>query len=252
MAITTIQAIIFIVVITIIIAMIYLSKKGKITATVQRIPALDSIDEVIERATETGRPIFFSVGGYAKLRGDLGIQTMAGIDTMAYLARRCASVGTKLLVGVSTAESYPLHRDAYQTAYIAEGKAEQFDPTAVLFWGDGLGKYNAGVQEVITSQKPAAFVNIGPASSDILSVAHVLSKFDMITIGGTARLWGLETQIMCCDYVIINEEIFAVAAYLNKQPTEAASLLGQDVSKFFIIAIILINLIGLTIGRSLI
>jgi hypothetical protein len=251
MAINLIHSVVFLVVCAVTAALIYLGKSGGVKATVQRLAAVDPINEAIGRATETGRPILFSTGAVTRLRGDLGIQTMAGIDVLSHVARNTARMGTQLFCTVGYAEAYPMHRDTVHSAYIAEGKGDQFDPDTVMYWGEGFSKMWAGIMNLIADERPAAYINIGPVSNDVLQVGHMLGEIDCVAIGGTCRFWGLYTQVMSCDYLVIGEEIFAVAAYLNKNPIEAASLMGQDYSKLFLVALIVINtLAGAAMGGS--
>jgi hypothetical protein len=251
MAVNPIHGVVFLVVVAVTTVAIWLGKSGQSKAVVQRLPAVDPINEAVGRATETGRPILFSTGAVTRLRGDLGIQTMAGIDVLSHVARMTARMGTQLFATVGYAEAYPMHRDTVHSAYIAEGKGEQFDPDSVMYWGEGFSKMWCGIMNVIADERPAAYINIGPCSNDVLQVGHLLGEIDCVAIGGTCRFWGLYTQVMSCDYLVIGEEIFAVAAYLNKNPVEAASLMGQDYSKLFLVAVIVINtLAGAAMGGA--
>jgi hypothetical protein len=71
----------------------------------------------------------------------------------------------------------------------------------------------------------------------ILAEAGFVNK--SIQIAGTAELTQLPFFIAACDYTIIGEELFAVSAYLSRDPRELSSLKATDLVKALVILLIL-------------
>jgi hypothetical protein len=49
--------------------------------------------------------------------------------------------------------------------------------------------------------------------------------------------------IATCDYVVIGDEYYAASAYLTREPTLTGSMVGQDVAKVILLAIIVVGVI---------
>lgn len=60
-----------------------------------------------------------------------------------------------------------------------------------------------------------------------------------IQIAGTPATTQIPFFIAACDYVIIGDEYYAASAYLSREPTQLGSIVGQDIAKGLILALII-------------
>ena len=67
-------------------------------------------------------------------------------------------------------------------------------------------------------------------------------------IAGTAEATQLPFFIAACDYTLIGEELFAVSAYLSRDPRLISSLKASDWVKVFVVASLIIGTILATLG----
>lgn len=49
--------------------------------------------------------------------------------------------------------------------------------------------------------------------------------------------------IATCDYVVIGDEYYAASAYLTREPTLTGSLIGQDIAKAILIALVVVGVV---------
>jgi hypothetical protein len=90
-------------------------------------------------------------------------------------------------------------------------------------------------------EKPATHIFLGKFYGESLVLAETGYVNGAIQIAGTGELTQLPFMIAACDYTLIGEELFAVSAYLTKDPRELATLKASDLLKIFFIVVILIS-----------
>jgi len=80
--------------------------RGKQKTYIRRVAGLDAIDEAIGRSTEMGKPHFALIGV-----GMFDHWTMAALQILAYQARLCAEMNTRLIVPTGGSEGAMLTRE---------------------------------------------------------------------------------------------------------------------------------------------
>ncbi|NIQ34019.1 MAG: hypothetical protein GTN80_10330, partial [Nitrososphaeria archaeon] len=90
------------------------------------------IDEAVGRAVEMGRPVH-DCPGLGGFDSQYAQQTIAAISIIGHVARLCASRGARLKVSIGVAHTLPAVEEIVRTAYLREGKLEEYDPEIIRF-----------------------------------------------------------------------------------------------------------------------
>jgi hypothetical protein len=214
--------------------------KSKSDYPLRKIAALEAIDEVVGRATELGRPVFFS-GGQGDVVGNEGTQVLAGLDVLGYVAKKSAEYNTQLVAAVCKENVHAITEGTVKAAYTEAGHPEMYQPEMVRFLSPTQMAYTAASISIIQREKVAASILIGPFAGEALIIAEAAAHVGAIGIAGTARLSQLPLFVAASDYVLIGEEMFAGSAYLSGDPSAVSAIATQDVMKIVVISLILIG-----------
>lgn len=215
------------------------------------IPALEAMDEVIGRATELGRPIFFS-GGFGDVVGAEGTQVLAGLDVLSHVAGKCAEYNVKLVSAVCNQNVHAITEGVTRQAYAHAGHPEAYQPDMVRFLSPTQMAYTAASIAIIQREQAAASLLIGPFAGEALIIAEAAAQNDAIGIAGTARLSQLPLFVAACDYVLIGEEMFAGSAYLSGDPKALGGIATQDVMKIVSVSLILLGSVFASFSSDLV
>jgi hypothetical protein len=204
----------------------------------RKISGLDAIDEAIGRATEMGRPILFSGG----LSG-ISIVSLQALAVAAKVAKAAVKYGTRLIIPVCDQTMLPVTEEVIREVYMAEGKPEAFRMEDVRFLSDRQFAYAAGVTGIIHRDKVGANFMFGDFFAEALILAENGNAVGAIQVAGTPEINQTPFFVVTCDYTLIGDEFYAATAYLSRDPIQMGSLVGQDLSKIIIIALIFAGMI---------
>ena len=227
------------------------SRRG-IEFPIRKIPALESVDEAIGRATEMGKPILFVPG----LMDIDDVQTVAGIIILGEVASKTAAYDATLNVPVSRSMVMSTARETVKESYLKAGRPDAFNENMIHYLTDDQFGYVSGVDGIMAREKPAAIFMLGTFYAESLILAETGNSIGAIQIAGTAMPSQLPFFIAACDYTLIGEELYAASAYLSRQPHMLGALKGQDMAKLFIMFILIIGtiltLVSPTVGEWII
>ncbi|UCH02421.1 MAG: hypothetical protein JSV20_01110 [Candidatus Bathyarchaeota archaeon] len=227
-----------------------LARMGKLGVQVQRIPAIESIDEAIERCVERGRPLLYLVGG--TLSGRSAPTTFCNLDVVSRLAERLSSLGCPLLTAVSQAESISIATDTVRSGFTAGGHPEAFDVQDVRWWSDEWTSYYSGVLTWLYDRRPGAMLMMSGLGWGGAMISHDTHKIDCLLIGADVGITSLSLSYLGPDVLIMMEELYATAAYLTKDPVETSVLFTGDYVKFIWLALAILGVIAATAGSTVI
>jgi hypothetical protein len=224
---------------------IYAARKGKVPK-VRRIAGVDAIDEAIGRSVEMGRPVICS-HGIATLRDSTtGPQTIAGLGVLAYVAKKCAETGTRLIVPVRQTEVFPVAADIVETAFKAAGKA--YNPADIMFLSSDQFGFTSAYLGMMMREKPGTNIMIGAYWAESMQLAESGARVGCLQISGTAQQAQIPYFLLATDYCLIGEEIFAASAYVSGEPMQIASLAGQDFGRILAVALGIVGSLLGTVG----
>lgn len=230
---------------SIIIYYIETAKRGK-TIKIRKIPALESVDEAIGRATEMGKPILF-VPGIMDIDDP---QTVAGLIILGEVAHRSAQYDAQLNVPVCRSMVMSTGRESVRESYLKAGRPDAYKDNIVHYLTDDQFGYASGVNGIMMREKPAAVFMLGVFYAESLLMAEAGNAVGAIQIAGTAMPSQLPFFVASCDYTLIGEELFAASAYLSKEPQMLGTLKGQDIGKLIVMATLIIGAVLALFGVS--
>ena len=230
-------------------AVMKLTKDGKMKVTLRRIAGLEAIEEAIGRATEMGRPIHFSPG-IADITGDTAPQTFAALEVLAFVTGLSAKYDAELIVTIRIPNVLPLAQEVVRQGYMAAGKGDMYKEDTVRFISTEQFAYIAGVLGIMFRQKVAANIMIGGFWAEALLMAEGGAQSGAIQIAGTAMMPQVPFFVAACDYTLIGEEIYAAGAYLSQDKNKLGSIAGQDYIKLTFMASIVVGAIMVTMGNK--
>jgi hypothetical protein len=202
---------------------------------VRRIPGIDAMEEAIGRSTEMGRPVLF-VPGIEEIQD---IQTIAGLLILGHVAEVAARYDTEIRVTCAIPLVMVIAEEIVRQGYQNAGRPEAHRPGNVQFVSSEQFAFTAGVNGIILREQPATCLYFGRFYGESLVLAEAGHVNRSIQIAGTAELTQLPFFIATCDYTIIGEELFAVSAYLSRDPRQLSALKATDAVKAAILVLIL-------------
>jgi hypothetical protein len=194
---------------------------------VRRIPGLEAVTDAVGRATEMGRSCLF-VPGILDIND---IQTIAGITVLSRVATIAAEYDAKVEVPTARSLVMTTARETVESAYLAAGRPDAYNPDQVYYVTDEQFGYVASVAGSMVRDKPAACFYMGSFYAESLILAETGNSIGAIQIAGTGQPSQLPFFVAACDFTLIGEEFLAASAYLSGEPQQLGSLKGQDAGK---------------------
>lgn len=227
---------------------------------IRRIQGLTAIDEAIGRATEMGRPMICVGGLDSPGKSGIEIVKLQALSIISYIIRNSARFATRAIVPVFDPQMVPVTQEAVRDAYVLEGRPELYNADDIRFLTNNQFAFAAGVAGLVWREKSAANFFFGYYYAESLILAETGQQVGAIQVAGTPTTNQIPFFIAACDYVIIGDEFYAASAYLSREPTALGSLIGQDIAKGMILAIVLIGsaiislsgLLGSSLGQRFI
>ena len=215
-------------------------------AKLRRLPQVDVIDEIIARCVEMNKELWFLSGqGTMTYASQLpGIVSTFGI--LAYVTQRCAEFGAKIHHVTCLPIAYNIQFEIMREAYELAGKPEEFDPLdTIIFIPDGATR--PYVANESWRRKPAGGILTGFWYHFTIIHSEALQRAGAMTLGGTDTTHNIPFMVAANNYSMIGEEMYAMSAYLSKDPVLTSSLAGQDVGKYVVIAL---TILGVILGAA--
>jgi hypothetical protein len=204
---------------------------------IRRIPGVDAIEEAVGRSTEMGRPILY-VTGTEEIQN---IQTIASLLILGHVAEMTAEYDTEIKVTNFFPLTMVVAEEIVKQGFASAGRIDAHKPENVMFISAEQFAFAAGVNGVILRDRPATNIYLGRFFAESLILAETGYITKAIQIAGTAEITQLPFFIAACDYTIIGEELYAVSAYLSREPVLLATLKATDLLKVIIIGIIVVG-----------
>jgi hypothetical protein len=226
----------------VIVVSVLLAQRGR-AFFIRRIPGLTAIEQAVGRATEMGRPIFFSPG----LDG-INIVTLQALAILSHIVRIAAAQGARLIVGVRAPTVFPVAEESVREAYAAAGRPEEYRPEDVRFISDEQFAYGLGAVGLMSREEVATNFFFGGFYAEALILTENGRALGALQVAGCPDPTQIPFFIATCDYVVIGDEYYAASAYLTREPTLSGSLVGQDIVKAVLVALVLL---GISLSTSI-
>ena len=209
---------------------------------IRRIPGVDAIEEAIGRSTEMGRPVLYVTG----TEDITNIQTIASLLVLGHVAKVTAEYDTDIKVANCYPITMAVAEEIVRQGFTDAGRPDAHKPENVMFISSEQFAYAAGINGIILRDRPATNIYLGRFFAESLILAETGYVTKSIQIAGTAEVTQLPFFIAACDYTIIGEELYAIGAYLSREPRLLAMLKATDLLKLGLIVLIAVGAIGAT------
>jgi hypothetical protein len=229
---------------------LYRAQRSGSRPRLREIPAYATLKKLLSRAAETGQAVHVSVGtaGVSDLRT---ADTLAGLNTLEFLADRAANSDIPPLVTVTDPTALPAALDQLRYAYERQGYPEEFRLDQARYIAPPVNgsaiPYAAGVMDILNHEPVTANVMLGYFGEEYLLMTEPGAQRGAFQIGGTSNPGALPFVYLTMSEPILAEEIYAAGAYLLERVGHVTSLIAQDV--FRIVLVVLV--IAVVIARSL-
>ena len=217
--------------------------------SIRTIAGLDAIEEAVGRATETGKPVFYTTGT-ADITGSYAACIFAGLEILGHTSRLVARNNANMIVEISLPNVYPLALQTVEEGYLSAGKREYFNPESIQFLSPTQFAYASGCMGIIQREKAAATLMLGHFMAEAVLLAEASSQVGAISIAGMTSMAQLPFLIAACDYTLIGDELLVAGAYLARDPVKMGSIAGQDWAKLLGFVLIAAGAVMVTAGSK--
>ena len=219
-------------------------KKNPENVFIRRIAGVDAIEDAVGRSTEMGRPVLYVTG-----TDDIqNIQTIASLLVLGRVAEMTAEYDTEIKV----ANLYPLTmvvaEEIVRQGFAEAGRIDAHKPENVMFISSEQFAFAAGINGMILRDRPATNIYLGRFFAESLILAETGFVTGAVQIAGTAEITQLPFFIAACDYTLIGEELYAVSAYLTREPGLLAMLKSTDLVKLGLLVLLFAGMVGSLFG----
>ncbi|MEC7241348.1 MAG: DUF6754 domain-containing protein [Myxococcota bacterium] len=213
---------------------------------IRRIPGIDAIEEGIGRATEMGKPVLY-VPGIDDLQD---IQTIASMLILGQVSKTVAEYQSDLIVSCCIPIVREVADEVVKAGYFQAGHPDAYNASNIRFISSEQFAFCAGTNGIMLREKPATNIYFGRFFAESLILAETGFVNRSIQIAGTAEATQLPFFVAACDYTLIGEELFAVSAYLSKDPRLVSSLKASDIVKVLCVAALLLGTVLHSMGNT--
>ena len=206
--------------------------------------ALDAISDGVDRAVETGRPLFMTLGAYAYLSGTYAAMTISGVNIMRYTYRLAIRKGaTPLFILPNNPEVAPLIDGLYREAAVAEGKPEAYKRENIYYFGNDEPAYRSGYLNLLGANPPATVVTMGAitGTGDAIAIWATRSM-DTVLIGGQARTTH-QWYYVSFDYGLYVSDLYSAGAIISGDNVLISSLVAGDILTWIAFAIAIVGVV---------
>ena len=211
---------------------------------IRRIPGIDAIEEGVGRATEMGRPVLY-VPGIDELQD---IQTIASMLILGQVSKTIATYQADIVVACRIPIVREVADEVVKAGFYLAGHPDAYRPSEVRFISSDQFAFTAGTNGIILREKPATNLYLGRFFAESLILAETGYVNRSIQVAGTAETSQLPFFIAACDYTLIGEELFAVSAYLSRDPRLVSSLKASDYLKLYLIGFLIVGAVSASFG----
>ncbi len=213
---------------------------------IRRIPGIDAIEEGIGRATEMGKPVLY-VPGIDELQD---IQTIASVLILGQVAETVAEYQSDIIVSCCIPIVREVADEVVRAGFFQAGHPDAYNPANTRFISSEQFAFCAGTNGIILREQPATNIYLGRFFAESLILAETGFLNRSIQIAGTAEATQLPFFVAACDYTLIGEELFAVSAYLSRDPRLVSSLKASDYIKVYCVVCLIIGTVMASFGMD--
>jgi hypothetical protein len=242
----------FLLVVWTIIPLVYFRNRGKkgLSLPKLRVPApVTVIDELLGRAVEKDQPVHWTLGTTGLKYAFCTANNMAGFSLLGVLAKKSAEVDGKLIATVSQPDVYTVAIESVTSGNFLAGNPDR--DIDVRYLSPERLAYMASAVDMFQQENIAVNFMMGFFDFETLVLGEGALEAGAIGWGGTVVTGQIPFLITTCDYVLIGPEVYSAGAILSENSALMGSLVGQDISNYIILGLLVLGSLLSTVGLDL-
>lgn len=216
----------------------------------KRIEAYKALKDQVARAVESGREVHVSLG-----RGNLGKRSspasIAALSALQSLSIEASDSDKPTTVTAGDGTLFVASQDIVRGTYKGVGRpgASQSQKSRYVAPESSPMAYGAGVSDIINEGDFGSNIVLGHFGSEVAIISESADREQLEQIIGSDDPMAMAVAMSVTDDLILGEELYAAAAYLQGDPAHIASLQLQDILRIFIaLSILVAAIISVVIG----
>lgn len=214
--------------------------KRRSPAHLREIPAYTKLIRALGLSIEDGKRLHISLG-HGSLLDARGGSALAGLALLRNVAERTSVSDMPSVASSGDATLGLLTQDTLQAGYQAAGVGEAYVPTMGRITGLTPFSYAAGAMHIAQNETVSTNILIGHFGPEVGLITDTSDNINVPLVGASDDLTGQSVLYASAQEPLIGEELFAAGAYLNLDPSHAASLTVQDIFRWLIILALLVG-----------
>lgn len=162
---------------------------------IRRIAGLDAIDEAIGRATEMGKPIYYTTGNQPISY----IGTIASTFILGEVSKKVAQYDSMIQIPHYDPVVMTVCKEVVKQSYLEAGRPDSYRDDSNFFVSNDQFSFAASVDGLIAREKPAAVFFMGYFAAEALLLAEVGAANGAIQIAGTDAEGQLPFFFTACE-----------------------------------------------------
>jgi hypothetical protein len=208
--------------------------KRRSPSHMREIPAYTRLVHALGLSIEDGKRLHISLG-HGSLLDARGGSAFAGLALLRNIAERTSVSDMPSVASSGDPALGLLTQDTLQAGYQAAGVGEAYVHTMGRVTGLTPFSYAAGAMHIAQNETVSTNILIGHFGPEAGLIADASDRIDIPLVGASDDLSGQSVLYASAQEPLIGEELFAAGAYLNLDPSHAASLTVQDIFRWLII-----------------
>lgn len=206
--------------------------------SLRAIPALKQLRKSVGLTIEDGKRLHVSLGN-ASILGAGNAASLAGLSTIERLAMLSMVSDRPPVVTSGDGSLMILSQDVLRYLYRNANILPQHDPLRGRLTGNTPFAYALGAMPVIAREDVLTSVLVGRFGPEVAFLNDIAYQKKVYSLAASDDLTAQAVMVATAQDVLIGEELFALPAYLQKSNFHRASLLGQDMLRWILVAVIL-------------
>jgi hypothetical protein len=233
--------------------LVYLTRRYRSSPSVglRNVEAYQALQRQVARAVESGREIHFSLG-----RGSLGKATnpasLSALSALQKVSEDACASDKPPLVTSGDGTLFVASQDTIRGTYEESGRPSAYQSQTSQFVApeNSPMAYGAAVSAIVNKREHGSNIILGHIGSELAIITEAADREHLEQILGSDDLTALAVAMSVTEDVIIGEELYAAAAYLQGEPAHIASLQLQDILRILVaLSIPIAALVGFLLER---
>ncbi len=211
------------------------------TPVLRPIAAYSLLPDLIADAVESDHAVHFSTGSAAL--GQLStVSALASADLIYRLSSRLAVGARSPLITLSAPLTLPLAQDTLRRAYTYRQRQDAYRLRAAAWFPQGRRSlaFAAGASSLAADADVSTSVLLGQFGAELALFGASAVRHDQRLIAHSDLVEGQAVAFAQADRVLIGEELYAGAAYIDGRPVDVGGVVALDVLRWAVIIAIVV------------